>query len=543
MKPVQRCGSVVITADPQGSHIPKQEEAKNPVKAYSIDRIIGGEECEPNSQPWQVALFHFEIFICGGILIDPNWVLTAAHCWATNINIRLGVHNVRVYKGLEQFRYAVKMCRHPNYNLTTYDNDIMLIKLDSPAEINDYVMPITLPTEQVEDHFVCTVSGWGSTTSPEETYPDVLQCLNITIIPHPDCQLYYEGEIITDNMLCAGDLEGGMDTCQGDSGGPLACDSILQGITSWGDPICGQPNQPGIFTKVLNYISWIQDIMENELMIDLLIHYIVEGIDFTALNEEFHTYTNMFHLLVIALLGTAVNGQLHNRIIGGYECAPNSQPWQATLHYFDTHACGGVLIDKEWILTAAHCQLPSIQIRLGDHDIKKYEGQEQFTYADKICPHKDFDHKTYNNDIMLLKLPEPVSLDAYVQPISIGCSPLPDGASCLVSGWGTTTSPEDNFPDTLQCVEVQTVSNLECQEAYPNDNINDNNLCAGVQKGGKDSCQGDSGGPLVCDSKLYGITSWGNVPCAVANQPGIYTKVCNYLNWIQETMANGDCLP
>ncbi|XP_063800015.1 trypsin-2-like isoform X2 [Pseudophryne corroboree] len=153
---------------------------------------------------------------------------------------------------------------HPEYNSTTYDNDIMLLKLASPAIMNDYVSAISLPTEPVDDDTICIISGWGSTSSPDESYPDVLQCLNITTISASVCQELSGNDIITDNMICAGDLEGGKDSCQGDSGGPLVCGSVLQGITSWGDFICGTPNKPGIYTKVFNYLSWIKDIMENE---------------------------------------------------------------------------------------------------------------------------------------------------------------------------------------------------------------------------------------------------------------------------------------
>ncbi|XP_068098427.1 trypsin-like [Hyperolius riggenbachi] len=234
------------------------------VEASSIGRIIGGEECEPYSQPWQAALYYFEKFACGGILIRQNWLLTAAHCKTSNIQIRLGEHNLQVYEGTEQFTYAVKMCSHPNYNSRTNDNDIMLLKLASPATVNDYVQTIDLPAEPVEDNTNCTISGWGSTTSPEETYSDVLLCLNITTVPHLDCQQYYEDDPITDNMICAGVLEGGKDSCQGDSGGPLVCNGVLQGITSWGDLICAQPNKPGVYTKLINYIDWINNIIENE---------------------------------------------------------------------------------------------------------------------------------------------------------------------------------------------------------------------------------------------------------------------------------------
>ncbi|XP_072282367.1 serine protease 1-like [Pyxicephalus adspersus] len=234
------------------------------VQSSNVGRIIGGEECAPHSQPWQVAIYYFDIFICGGILINEMWVLTAAHCNVTNYQICLGEHNRQVFEKTEQWRHAVKKCPHRWYNTTTYNKDIMLLKLNSPAVINDYVKIIPLPTEPVADNTNCIISGWGSTSSPEATYSDVLLCLNVTTVPSDVCQGFYDDAPITKNMMCAGNLEGGEDSCEGDSGGPLSCDSILQGITSWGDPICAQPNKPGVYTKVFNFIKWIRNVIENE---------------------------------------------------------------------------------------------------------------------------------------------------------------------------------------------------------------------------------------------------------------------------------------
>uniref|UniRef100_A0A8C5QAV5 Peptidase S1 domain-containing protein n=1 Tax=Leptobrachium leishanense TaxID=445787 RepID=A0A8C5QAV5_9ANUR len=247
-------------------------------------------------------------------------------------------------------------------------------------------------------------------------------------------------------------------------------------------------------------------------------------------------------LLFAALLVPAVSGHPYNRIIGGEECAPNSNPWQVSVQYFDEHACGGVLINEHWVLTAAHCKLPSLQVRLGEHSLVTYEGREQFNYADKICPHSGFNTYTYENDIMLLKLASPATLNAYVQTIPLASSDLPENIRCLVSGWGTTSSPIATYPDTLQCVQVESVSTSACQQAYPEDVINGKMLCAGVEEGGKDTCQGDSGGPLVCNNELHGVTSWGDVPCALPGKPGIYTKVYKYLQWIQDTIAAGSCI-
>ncbi|XP_069805148.1 trypsin-like [Dendropsophus ebraccatus] len=234
------------------------------VKAYSVERILGGEECVPHSQPWQVALYYFDKFICGGILINEYWVLTAAHCNVSNIQVRLGEHNLTEEEGTEQFTYAVKICPHENYCMRTYDNDIMLLKLASPAIINDYVTTISLPSGPLEDFTTCLISGWGTTTSPEEMYPGVLMCLNVTSFPDAQCQQFYQGENITENMFCAGVLEAGKDSCQGDSGGPLVYGSQVHGIISWGGIICGQENKPGVYTKVINYITWINNVIENE---------------------------------------------------------------------------------------------------------------------------------------------------------------------------------------------------------------------------------------------------------------------------------------
>uniref|UniRef100_A0A8B9V932 Peptidase S1 domain-containing protein n=2 Tax=Anas zonorhyncha TaxID=75864 RepID=A0A8B9V932_9AVES len=96
--------------------------------------------------------------------------------------------------------------------------------------------------------------------------------------------------------------------------------------------------------------------------------------------------------------------------------------------------------------------------------------------------------------------------------------------------------PPVTYPDTPQCVNVTVVSNSRCQEVYGS-KVTENMLCAGVAAGGKDSCQGDSGGPLICNGVLQGIVSWGDHPCGQAGKPGVYSLVFNYLDWIQETMA------
>uniref|UniRef100_A0A3B5M4G9 trypsin n=1 Tax=Xiphophorus couchianus TaxID=32473 RepID=A0A3B5M4G9_9TELE len=224
------------------------------------DKIIGGYECRKNSVPYMVSLnvgYHF----CGGSLISSSWVVSAAHCYQSRINVRLGEHNIAVSEGTEQFIDSSTVIRHPSYNSYTLDNDIMMIKLNSPAGLNSYVNTVSLPSTCASAGTTCLISGWGNTLTSGTNYPDKLMCLDAPILSDTSCRNSYPGEI-TNNMFCAGFLEGGKDSCQGDSGGPVACNGELQGIVSWGYG-CAQRDRPGVYTKVCNYNTWIRNTMSS----------------------------------------------------------------------------------------------------------------------------------------------------------------------------------------------------------------------------------------------------------------------------------------
>ncbi|XP_003791605.1 trypsin-like [Otolemur garnettii] len=219
------------------------------------DKIVGGYTCQENSVPYQVSLnsgYHF----CGGSLISDQWVVSAAHCYKSRIQVRLGEHNIEVLEGNEQFINAAKIITHPGYNSATMDNDIMLIKLSSKAKINSRVSTIALPKSCAAAGTQCLISGWGNTLSSGVNYPDLLQCLKAPVLSDTACRNAYPGKI-TSNMVCLGFLEGGKDSCQGDSGGPVVCNGQLQGIVSWGYG-CALKGRPGVYTKVCNYVQWIQ---------------------------------------------------------------------------------------------------------------------------------------------------------------------------------------------------------------------------------------------------------------------------------------------
>uniref|UniRef100_A0AAA9S633 trypsin n=1 Tax=Bos taurus TaxID=9913 RepID=A0AAA9S633_BOVIN len=230
-----------------------------------------------------------------------------------------------------------------------------------------------------------------------------------------------------------------------------------------------------------------------------------------------------------------LKSQFPDYIVGGYTCGANTVPYQVSLNS-GYHFCGGSLINSQWVVSAAHCYKSGIQVRLGEDNINVVEGNEQFISASKSIVHPSYNSNTLNNDIMLIKLKSAASLNSRVASISLPTSCASAGTQCLISGWGNTKSSGTSYPDVLKCLKAPILSDSSCKSAYPGQ-ITSNMFCAGYLEGGKDSCQGDSGGPVVCSGKLQGIVSWGS-GCAQKNKPGVYTKVCNYVSWIKQTIAS-----
>nr|XP_035942488.1 cationic trypsin [Halichoerus grypus] len=241
-------------------------------------------------------------------------------------------------------------------------------------------------------------------------------------------------------------------------------------------------------------------------------------------------------IIFLALLGATVAFPIDDddKIVGGYTCQKNSLPYQVSLNS-GYHFCGGSLINSQWVVSAAHCYKSRIQVRLGEHNIAVSESAEQFINSAKVIRHPKYNEKTFDNDIMLIKLSSPATLNSRVSAVSLPKSCAAAGTQCLISGWGNTQSIGENYPDLLQCLQVPILSDSTCRNAYPG-KITSNMMCLGSLKGGKDSCQGDSGGPVVCNRELQGIVSWG-IGCALKGKPGVYTKVCNYVSWIRQTIA------
>ncbi|XP_076153147.1 serine protease 27-like [Alosa pseudoharengus] len=239
----------------------------------SRSSIVGGEDAAPGKWPWMVYLrttngTNFQI--CGGSLINAQWVLTAAHC-VHNFKLEkvvVGQLKLREPTGWEYPVHHVLI--HPGYrgrNNGDWHNDIALVQLKKPVVTSKLVNPVDLPIhlDVFNTSSECWVTGWGNVA--EDTPlggKKTLQQLKLPLVDDNTCRKVYPST--TDKQLCAGYMQGGKDSCQGDSGGPLVCKSgkkfVQVGVVSFGEG-CAQRDYPGVYTRVISYIEFIKDAIRN----------------------------------------------------------------------------------------------------------------------------------------------------------------------------------------------------------------------------------------------------------------------------------------
>jgi len=242
-----------------------------PNRRYDPDgqRIVGGVEARPNSHPWIVSLqSEWGSHFCGGTLIAPNVVITAAHCVADGAPGRIvaGAHDHSRPNSNVQISPVDSVASHQLYNPDTTLNDIAVITLSKPFKFNTFVQPACLPgaNEAVPDNQVGTVAGWGLTRENGGDTSSLLMQVGVPTINAASCAKQYASQGIRIDgkaMLCAGYPAGGKDSCQGDSGGPFvfrnaAGGYTLRGVVSFGVG-CARPNLPGVYAHVGNYVTWI----------------------------------------------------------------------------------------------------------------------------------------------------------------------------------------------------------------------------------------------------------------------------------------------
>ncbi|CAH1989251.1 unnamed protein product [Acanthoscelides obtectus] len=235
------------------------------------------------------------------------------------------------------------------------------------------------------------------------------------------------------------------------------------------------------------------------------------------------------------------------RIVGGHNADPNEWPWIAGLFVGGRQFCGGSLIDKQHILSAAHCvahmsswDVARLTVRLGDHNIKtSSEVRHVEKRVKRVVRHRGFDSRTLYNDIAILTLDSPVEFSHQIRPI---CLPSGNndhaGKTGTVIGWGSLRESGPQ-PAVLQEVNIPIWNNRDCKLKYgpaAPGGIVEHMICAG--RANRDSCSGDSGGPLMVKNGKWtqiGIVSWG-IGCGKGQYPGVYTRVEKFLPWIYKNL-------
>ncbi|XP_034667700.1 lectizyme [Drosophila subobscura] len=260
--------------------------------------------------------------------------------------------------------------------------------------------------------------------------------------------------------------------------------------------------------------------------------------------------------ILVALLATVQAGKLSDKfahlipsfatgfVINGTEAEPHSAPYIVSLATkFDKHShiCGGTIINKEWILTAAHCIS-------NPENMSAIAGLHTRALVDELTQQRLIDfgrvHESYTGgvgpfDIAILHVSEPFVFNEWVQPAALPTrEEVHEGESHLY-GWGQPKSYVLTAAKTLQTVTTELVNYEECADALPETApLEPTNICSSSRQQSVSACNGDSGGPLVVEtenapSELVGIVSWGYIPCGLAQLPSVYTRVSAYVDWIQ----------
>ncbi|NXE93602.1 TMPS5 protease, partial [Menura novaehollandiae] len=234
------------------------------------------------------------------------------------------------------------------------------------------------------------------------------------------------------------------------------------------------------------------------------------------------------------------------RVVGGTDVSPGRWPWQVSVCQGSQHRCGGSVLAREWILTAAHCvhssrqlQAPAWLVFAGVVAQSSIQ-QEAGVPVQEIIPHPLYNDSSLDYDIALMKLQVPLNFSGAIRAACLPPSPrdLLQGTPCWVSGWGYTTPGQVQVAGTLKEALVPLIGTRRCNSSCVyQGGLTARMLCAGHLQGHVDACQGDSGGPLVCWDgstwRLVGVVSWGQ-GCAEPNHPGVYTNVAQLLPWIHQ---------
>ncbi|XP_071343592.1 serine protease 57-like [Trachinotus anak] len=238
----------------------------------------------------------------------------------------------------------------------------------------------------------------------------------------------------------------------------------------------------------------------------------------------------------VLVLFFVLNGADGTHIVGGRDAASHSRPYMASLQIRGRHNCGGLLVREDFVLTAAHCQIPrAYKVVLGGDTLTRNEPTKQELTVARSIPHPNYDG--HENDIMLLKLNRRALLTEAVQLISLKDGRVRARSQCVTTGWGDI-GDNNTLPNTLQEVNVTTLSDQTCRRRWGRVPITRSMVCGVGRRAFQGFCSGDSGGPLVCDGAAAGVVSFSGRRCGDPRTPDVYTRISSFREWIRSVLNN-----
>lgn len=233
----------------------------------------------------------------------------------------------------------------------------------------------------------------------------------------------------------------------------------------------------------------------------------------------------------------------YSRIVNGTQANEGEFPFVVSLRRASDgrHKCGASLLNRVWVLTAAHCvvktQPEQLTIQYGGNEL--VANSIKVSNVSKIIVHENYEPGNLHlNDIALLRLQTPLKFGSKVRAVHLPAAQQDtvEAMPAVLLGWGLNATG-GVIQKHLQKVHLQTFSDEECSQ-WHGTQLHPTTICAGVPEGGRGQCSGDSGGPLLVDGQQVGIVSWSRKPCTVAPYPGVFTEVSAYVNWLQQTIGN-----